>query len=110
MPAGALLIFDLGYTNFRSFLELSAAQVTDLVACLEALWQEEGDRAGQEVIIEPGARRLANLINKGEVFRPVFTHPLILEAAQLVLGPHIRLGSLNARSVPPHFFLNSHTP
>jgi ectoine hydroxylase-related dioxygenase (phytanoyl-CoA dioxygenase family) len=81
---------------------LSAAQVTDLVACLEALWQQEGDRAGQEVIIEPGARRLANLINKGEVFRPVFTHPLILEVAHLVLGPHIRLGSLNARSVPPH--------
>jgi hypothetical protein len=30
LPAGALLIFDLGYTNFQMFLELSAAQVTFL--------------------------------------------------------------------------------
>lgn len=89
-----------GYTVLPGIL--SPTQVTDLITRLEALWLEEGERAGQEVTIEPGARRLANLINKGEVFRPLFTHPLILEAAQLVLGPNIRLGSLNARSVPPH--------
>lgn len=73
-----------------------------LIARLEELWLAEGDRAGQEVVIEPGARRLANLINKGQVFRPIFTEPIILEAAKVVLGPKIRLGSLNARSVPPH--------
>lgn len=28
LPAGALLIFDLGYTNFGRFLELGAAQIT----------------------------------------------------------------------------------
>jgi hypothetical protein len=89
-----------GYMVLPSIL--SPTQVTDLITRLEALWCEEGEQAGHEVIIEPGARRLANLINKGEVFRPLFTHPLILEAARLVLGPNIRLGSLNARSVPPH--------
>ncbi len=81
---------------------LSKEQVMALIARLEELWFQEGERAGQEVIIEPGARRLANLINKGEVFRPIFTQPIILEAARVVLGPNIRLGSLNARSVPPH--------
>ncbi|MBI1877612.1 MAG: phytanoyl-CoA dioxygenase family protein [Chloroflexi bacterium] len=81
---------------------LSQDQVLALITQLEELWLAEGDRAGQEVIIEPGARRLANLVNNGEVFRPVFTEPIILEAAKVVLGPEIRLGSLNARSVPPH--------
>jgi ectoine hydroxylase-related dioxygenase (phytanoyl-CoA dioxygenase family) len=81
---------------------LSQEQVQVLRARLEELWLAEGERAGQEVIIEPGARRLANLVNKGEVFRPIFTDSIILEAAKVVLGPKIRLGSLNARSVPPH--------
>ena len=80
---------------------LSAEQVAAINARLEELWLEEGERAGHEVIIEPGVRRLANLINKGEVFRPLFTHPLVLEAIKVVLGPKFRLGSLNARSIPP---------
>lgn len=81
---------------------LSKQQVASLISRLEELWLEEGDRAGEEVIIEAGARRLANLVNKGELFRPIFTHSLILGAARVVLGPKIRLSSLNARSVPPH--------
>lgn len=91
---------EAGYTLLTCVLP--GEQVAALVARLEELWAEEGDQAGREVIVEPGARRLANLVNKGPVFRPIVTHPLILAAARLVLGPAVRLSSLNARSVPPH--------
>jgi ectoine hydroxylase-related dioxygenase (phytanoyl-CoA dioxygenase family) len=81
---------------------LSNEQLAALNARLEELWLEEGDQAGHEVIVEPGVRRLANLINKGEIFRPLFTNLLLLEAIEIVLGPKFRLGSLNARAIPPH--------
>jgi len=81
---------------------LSPEQVEAIITRLEALWLEEGEQAGVEVIQEAGVRRLANLINKGEMFRPLFTHPHILEAIGQVLGPKFRLGSLNARAIPPH--------
>ena len=35
---------------------------------IEQLFVEEGDRAGAEFKQEEGCRRLANLVNKGEVF------------------------------------------
>ena len=35
---------------------------------VEALWAEEGDAAGSEFLLEPGTRRLANLVDKGDVF------------------------------------------
>ena len=91
---------EAGYLVLKNIL--SGGQIEVINARLEELWREEGERAGIEVIQEPGVRRLANLINKGEMFRPVFTHPLILEAIRCVLGPKFRLGSLNARAIPPH--------
>jgi hypothetical protein len=45
---------------------------------------------------EPGAARLADLVNKGEVFDRVWTHPLVLAAIRHVLGP-FKLSSLNYR-------------
>jgi hypothetical protein len=65
------------------------------------LFAEEGDRAGHEFKPEPGCRRLANLVDKGEVFREVIVHPVVLEFVRHVLGPAIKLSSLNARQVPP---------
>jgi ectoine hydroxylase-related dioxygenase (phytanoyl-CoA dioxygenase family) len=65
------------------------------------LFAEEGDQAGSEFKPEPGCRRLANLADKGEVFRQIITFARLLECIAHVLGPAFKLSSLNARSVPP---------
>jgi ectoine hydroxylase-related dioxygenase (phytanoyl-CoA dioxygenase family) len=41
-------------------------------------------------------------VDKGEVFREVIAAPRPLEYVRHVLGPDVKLSSLNARSVPPH--------
>ena len=55
---------DEGYLLLKQILTNS--EVDKLVSRLEELWTEEGDLAGAELVTEPGARRLANLANKGE--------------------------------------------
>jgi ectoine hydroxylase-related dioxygenase (phytanoyl-CoA dioxygenase family) len=70
-------------------------------ARVERLWEEEDANAGAEFRKEPGARRLANLVDKGEVFERVVSHPRILEAVRRVLGEDFKLSSLNARSTDP---------
>lgn len=69
---------------------------------MDELLAEEGDRAGSEFKTEPGARRLANLVNKGEIFEQILVMPEVLEAVRCVLGPKFKLSSLNARSADPH--------
>ena len=66
------------------------------------LFAEEGDRAGSEFKTEEHARRLANLVDKGDVFRRAIASPDVLEHVRYVLGPEIKLSSLNARSADPH--------
>lgn len=80
---------------------LSPVQVSDLKIQLEVLWQAEGQAAGQENYIEAGVRRLANLANKGEIFRQIYAHPVVLQTAETVMGPDFHLSMLNARDVPP---------
>jgi ectoine hydroxylase-related dioxygenase (phytanoyl-CoA dioxygenase family) len=70
-------------------------------ARVEALFLEEGERAGSEFKTEPGARRLANLVNKGRVFQEVIVTPEVLEAMAHVLGERFKLSSLNVRSADP---------
>jgi ectoine hydroxylase-related dioxygenase (phytanoyl-CoA dioxygenase family) len=70
-------------------------------ARVEELFAEEGERAGSEFKIEPGARRLANLVNKGRVFEEVILTPAVLEAMAHVLGERFKLSSLNVRSADP---------
>src|SRR5688500_10478506 len=72
-----------------------------LVERIEALFAQEGDRAGGEFKQEPGARRLANLVDKGEVFAECVVEPEILAYVGHVLGPAFKLSSLNVRSVNP---------
>src|SRR5262249_32959339 len=50
---------------------------------------------------EPGCRRLANLVDKGDAFRALIAHPRALECVRHVLGPEVKLSSLNARSAEP---------
>lgn len=64
--------------------------------------EREGDRAGHEFRTEAHARRLANLVDKGEVFRRAIMLPRVIEYVRHVLGPHVKLSSLNARSADPN--------
>lgn len=81
---------------------LTEAEIGRLSDHLEQLWAAEGTDASLENYIEPGVRRLANLANKGALFRPIFAHPLVLEAMRLMMGPTVRLSMLNARDALPH--------
>jgi hypothetical protein len=73
----------------------------EIRARVEQLWQEEDANAGAEFRLEPGSRRLANLVDKGEVFARVISHPLVLDAVRHVLGEDFKWSSLNARSTNP---------
>jgi len=89
-----------GYVIFKNLL--STSQINSILSRLEELWAKEGDHAGEENYIEPGVRRLANLANKGEVFRSLYAHPHVLEVVEMVMGPDVRAAMVNARDVPPH--------
>jgi ectoine hydroxylase-related dioxygenase (phytanoyl-CoA dioxygenase family) len=89
----------------QGFLVLPDLMTPELLQRLRArideLFAEEGAGAGSEFKQEPGARRLANLVNKGRVFEEVIVTPGILEAMAHVLGPRFKLSSVNARSTDP---------
>ena len=89
-----------GYLIFKNLL--SSRETETVLARLEELWATEGDHAGEENYIEPGVRRLANLANKGEAFRPLYAHPQVLEVVEAVMGPEMRAAMVNARDVLPH--------
>jgi ectoine hydroxylase-related dioxygenase (phytanoyl-CoA dioxygenase family) len=90
---------ELGYTVLadymgKSMLDRMRARVDDLFA-------KEGDAAGSEFRTEENARRLANLVDKGEVFREAILREEILDLVKSVLGENFKLGSLNVRSARP---------
>jgi ectoine hydroxylase-related dioxygenase (phytanoyl-CoA dioxygenase family) len=89
-----------GYLIFKALL--ASQDVGRLLARLEDLWSTEGEHAGEENYIEPGVRRLANLANKGEMFRNLYAHPQVLEIVETIMGPDVRAAMVNARDVPPH--------
>lgn len=90
----------------QGFLELpgflTSEEVARFNARIEELFAEEGDNSGGEFKNEPGARRLANVVNKGEIFEQVIQTPKVLECIGAVLGPDFKLSSLNVRSANPH--------
>ena len=81
---------------------LSEAETKAFRARVEELYAEEGNRSGSEFKQEPGARRLANAVNKGEIFEKVIETPEVLECGEAVLGPDFKLSSLNVRSANPN--------
>jgi len=74
----------------------------DLRQQISDVSEREGDRAGHEFRTEAHARRLANLVDKGEVFRRAIMLPTVVECVRHVLGPQLKLSSLNARSADPN--------
>jgi ectoine hydroxylase-related dioxygenase (phytanoyl-CoA dioxygenase family) len=91
---------ELGYLVLSDFVP--ATMLEEMRERVEALWAEEGDDAGTEFRLEPGTRRLANLVDKGDVFARMIVMPGILEGIEAVIGPDYKLSSLNARSTNPH--------
>ena len=88
------------------YLVLPGLMTPEVLATLrrriDELFEEVGELSGTEFKQEPGARRLANLVNKGRIFEEVILTPQVLEAVEFVLGPRFKLSSLNARSTNPH--------
>lgn len=90
---------ELGYLVLPDFVP--PAMLDEMRERVEALWAEEGDDAGAEFRPEPGTRRLANLVDKGDVFARMIVLPGILECIEAVIGADFKLSSLNARSTNP---------
>ena len=88
---------------------LSDEEVTQIRDHLMILMQREGENAGAELMDSPyirhpkeaGADRLADLVNKGQVFDIFYTHPKVLAAISRVLGKEMKLSSLNYRAAKP---------
>jgi hypothetical protein len=91
---------ELGFTRLAGFIEPSRRE--QLARRLEQLFEAEGERAGSEFRQEEGARRLANLADKGALFLDCALEPAVLEHVAHVLGAGFKLSSLNARSASPH--------
>ncbi|HVW09632.1 MAG TPA: phytanoyl-CoA dioxygenase family protein [Bryobacteraceae bacterium] len=93
-------LLEQGFLLFPALL--SPERVAEFNDRVEDLFALEGESAGGEFRTEPGARRIANAVNKGRLFETVIETPEILEAIEIVLGPEFKLSSLNIRSANPH--------
>ena len=92
-------LYDQGYRILRGFM--NAEFLNEFRDAVEALWEAEGENAGSEFRMEPGARRLANLCDKGDVFRRLVAMPEILSCIGKIITAPFKLSSLNARSTNP---------
>lgn len=89
----------LGYVVLENVLDVD--KLAEVRARVEELYEYEGENAGAEFRPEPGARRLANLVDKGEIFERLAANPAVLERVAHVLGQDFKLSSFNARSANP---------
>jgi len=88
-----------GYVNLGVLLSDSELELVN--ERMEALKEIEGENAGQELGAskyirhpkEEGADRLADLVNKGEVFDVFYTHHKVLAGVASVLGAAFKLSS-----------------
>jgi len=80
---------------------IDAAWLEALRTRVDAQVASEGAAAGHEVHQEPGTIRLADLVNKDQVFDRVWSHPLLVACVRHMLGRPGKLSSLNAREARP---------
>jgi ectoine hydroxylase-related dioxygenase (phytanoyl-CoA dioxygenase family) len=90
---------ELGYTIIEDYM--GESMLSRMRARVQELFALEGDAAGSEFRVEKNVRRLANLVDKGEVFREAIVRKEVLELVASVLGNNFKLGSLNVRSANP---------
>jgi ectoine hydroxylase-related dioxygenase (phytanoyl-CoA dioxygenase family) len=98
-PAQRQQLDELGFLVIEEYLR--PPELARLRERIEQLFEEEGENAGAEFKKEPGARRLANCVDKGEIFEQCIAMPEILEGTRVVLGERFKLSSLNVRSADP---------
>jgi ectoine hydroxylase-related dioxygenase (phytanoyl-CoA dioxygenase family) len=91
---------ETGFTVLEDYM--GAALLETMRARVDELLAEEGAAAGSEFKTEENARRLANLVDKGEVFREAIARPEMLALVESVLGDGFKLSSLNMRSANPN--------
>jgi ectoine hydroxylase-related dioxygenase (phytanoyl-CoA dioxygenase family) len=91
---------ETGYTVLEGYM--GADLLARMQARVDELLAQEGAAAGSEFKTEDNARRLANLVDKGDVFREAISRPEMLELVESVLGDDFKLSSLNMRSANPH--------
>jgi ectoine hydroxylase-related dioxygenase (phytanoyl-CoA dioxygenase family) len=88
-----------GYLILPDFM--SPALLAELRARVDELFRAEGDQAGSEFKKEPFTQRLANCLDKGDVFMQCIADPTVREGIAAVIGPEYKLSSVNVRSADP---------
>lgn len=88
-----------GYTVLENYM--GAEMLERMRRRVDELFAQEGAQAGAEFRTEENARRLANLVDKGEIFREAIQRREVLDLVESVLGPEFKLSSLNVRSANP---------
>ena len=92
---------------------LTPQQLEAIRTRLQEILETEGEKAGAELLDskyirhpkEEGADRLADLVNKDSLFDIFYMHPRVLAGVAHVLGPEIKLSSLNYRAALPGYGL-----
>ena len=110
-PAEKAFLDEQGYLILGEIL--TPPQLDAIRARLQEILATEGEKAGAELLDskyirhpkEEGADRLADLVNKDPLFDIFYTHPRVLAGIAHVLGPDIKLSSLNYRSALPGYGL-----
>jgi ectoine hydroxylase-related dioxygenase (phytanoyl-CoA dioxygenase family) len=91
----------------QGFTMLPKVIDTDWLARLRTAFDEiheaEGEYAGKEVAQVEGARRLADLVNKGDVFDGIYIHPQLLAAVWHVIQRPFKLHSVNGHDPLPGY-------
>ena len=90
---------DDGFAIFPGLI--SEEEVAGYRQRVEELFALEGERSGAEFKQEPGTRRLANCVDKGEIFEKAIQNPVVLESVQAILGADFKLSSFNVGSANP---------
>lgn len=85
-----------GFVVIEKYLDRTTLGV--LRRRIDELFEIEGDSAGSEFKHEPGARRLANCVDKGEIFEQCIQMPEILAGTGAIITERFKLSSLNVRS------------
>ncbi|SVD09707.1 uncharacterized protein METZ01_LOCUS362561, partial [marine metagenome] len=89
-----------GFTILENII--TPAWLDRLRQAFEELVEQEGEKAGVEAGQMKGVRRLADLVNKGEVFDAVYLQPALLTAVLHIFQRPFKLSSLNGHDPLPN--------
>jgi ectoine hydroxylase-related dioxygenase (phytanoyl-CoA dioxygenase family) len=88
-----------GFTLLENIID--PPWLAQLRQAFDTIHAQEGEQAGKEVAQMDGVRRLADLVNKDEVFDQVYLQPTLLTAVYHILQRPFKLHSLNGHDPLP---------